>query len=338
METEIATIETTELFEAAVEKAARLLKKGQVVAIPTETVYGLAGNIFNQKAIKAIFAVKGRPSANPLIVHIASIEMARQCALTWPHSAEILARAFWPGPLTIVLEKRPAIPPIVTAGGDTVALRWPSHPFMQAVINNCRVPLAAPSANLSSRVSPTTADHVRRDLAGKIPLIVDAGPAAVGIESTVVDLTVRPFRILRPGMITEKQISAALGVSEEGDVVDVPSATTLKSPGMLEKHYSPRARLVILDWKDQADFEKKLAELQLHKAGVHVLAHDRIPQLGSLGKVCVIPQDAEAYARALYAELHRSDMEGAETILVEAVPESGEWAGIRDRLKRGAAE
>jgi L-threonylcarbamoyladenylate synthase len=336
METQIVTIETPELFDSAVETASGLLRKGQLVAVPTETVYGLAGNVFHGKAIKRIFEVKGRPARNPLIVHIVSIEMARECALTWPATAEILARKFWPGPLTIVLEKRPSIPATVTAGGETVALRWPAHPFMQAVIKKCRVPLAAPSANLSSRISPTTADHVRRDLWGKIPLIVDAGPAAVGIESTVVDLTVRPFRILRPGMITDDQIKAALGVGKESEAAQEDSI--LKSPGLLEKHYAPRARLLILKWSDDADLADQLSRSHVNANNTHVIAHENIPLPSGFAKVCLIPHDPEAYARALYAELHRADDEGADTIIVEAVPGSSEWAGIRDRLKRAAAK
>lgn len=336
MQTEMLTIETPEGFDLAAERAAALLRKGAIVALPTETVYGLAGNIFNQKAIKKIFAVKGRSPANPLIVHIGSIEMARECALNWPTTAEILARRFWPGPLTLVLEKRPSVPDIVTAAGETVALRWPAHPFMQAVIAKCKVPLAAPSANLSAHVSPTTAEHVLKDLSGKIPLIIDAGPSPVGIESTVVDLTVRPFRVLRPGMITEKQVAEALGVETASH--DKGESSVLKSPGLLEKHYSPRARLVILSWSDQEDLHRQAVEGGINRGRTHLIAHDRIPPQGDFARVAVIPPDPEAYARALYAELRRADEEGAETIVVESVPQSAEWEGIRDRLARGSAQ
>lgn len=335
MHTEILTIETPELFEAAAQKAADLLKQGEIVALPTETVYGLAGSIWNGKAINKIFSTKGRPAHNPLIVHVASIEMARQCTMIWPNTAELLARTFWPGPLTIVLDKRPNILPIITARGETVALRWPAHPFTQAVIKKARVPLAAPSANLSNRVSPTTADHVRRDLWGKIPLIIDAGPCGIGIESTVVDLTIKPFRILRPGMINSEQIAAAVGAPAASFVEE--KAAPLKSPGQLEKHYSPKARLLILQWNNSQDLVHQLTERGVGLDHLHVVAHDRIPEHPALRAVSLIPDDPEAYARALYAQLHHSDELGAHTIIVEQVPDSPAWEGIRDRLKRAAA-
>jgi len=196
--TEILSTHTPQLFTAAVTRAVELLRAGEVVALPTETVYGLAANALDEAAVARIFQIKGRPAHNPVIVHVASLEMARACVKQWPAPAEKFARAFWPGPLTLVLPRAESIPNAVTAGGETVGIRWPAHPFMQAVIRACDFPLAAPSANLSNQISPTSAEHVRGHLAGRIPLIVDGGQSQVGIESTVLDLTVSPARILRP--------------------------------------------------------------------------------------------------------------------------------------------
>jgi len=211
MKAEILSTDTPALFKIAVKRAAELLRAGEVVALPTETVYGLAANALDKKAVAKIFQIKGRPANNPIIVHIVSAEMAKRCVKTWPDPAENLARAFWPGPLTLVLPRAKEIPGIVTAGGTTVGVRWPGHPFIQAVIRECGFPLAAPSANLSSHVSPTNAGHVCRQLGDKISLIVDGGQSQVGIESTVLDLTVSPPRVLRPGMIHTESLAAVMG-------------------------------------------------------------------------------------------------------------------------------
>lgn len=325
---------TPALFATAVGKAAELLKAGELVAMPTETVYGLAGNAFNEGAVEKIFAVKGRPRRNPIIVHVASFEMARRCVSEWPEIAEKLAAAFWPGPLTLVLPRSSDVPDVVTAGGGTVGLRWPSHPFMQAVIRECGFPLAAPSANLANQVSPTNADHVRRALGDKIELIVDGGQSQVGIESTVLDLSSKPPRLLRPGMIHEESLLAVTGelMLGFGDSEEV-----LKSPGLLKKHYSPRAKLVILTWKNEGELKAHLAAHGVAPSKVHLIAHTTIPLNVELGRVSVIPHDAEAFARAIYAELHHCDEAGAELIVVEELPGGTEWRGIADRLQRAAA-
>jgi L-threonylcarbamoyladenylate synthase len=208
---EILSTHTPELFQKAVQRAVELLRAGEVVALPTETVYGLAANALDEKAVAKIFQIKGRPSHNPIIVHVASNKMAKRCAKNFPAIAEKLSKSFWPGPLTIVLPRAKEIPEIVTAGGKPVGIRWPSHPFIQAVIRECDFPLAAPSANLSNSISPTNVEHVRKNLGGKIPLIVDGGQSQVGIESTVLDLTVSPPRILRPGMIHAESLAAVCG-------------------------------------------------------------------------------------------------------------------------------
>ena len=211
MNTEILSTHTAHLFATAVKRAAELLRAGEIVALPTETVYGLAANALDAGAVAKIYEAKGRPAHNPIIVHVASVGMVKSCVTRWPAVAEDLARGFWPGPLTLVLPKAPEIPEIVTAGGATVGVRWPSHPLIQAVIRECGFPLAAPSANLSNQISPTNAGHVRKQLAGKIPLIVDGGQSQVGIESTVLDLVSEPPAVLRPGMIHEESLMAVTG-------------------------------------------------------------------------------------------------------------------------------
>ena len=335
MQTEILSTHTSVLFNAAVKRVAELLRAGEVVALPTETVYGLAANAFDAQAVAKIFQIKGRPANNPIIVHIAGIEMAKNCVKNFPTIADDLARNFWPGPLTLVLPRAEKISEIVTAGGETVGIRWPGHPFIQAVIRECGFPLAAPSANLSNQISPTNAEHVRAQLTGKIPLIVDGGQAQVGIESTVLDLTVSPPRILRPGMIhAESLVAAGLPIAD----CRLPIAEgTLKSPGQLKKHYAPQAKLLVLNWKDDSDLRFQIGNRRSAIGNVHIVAHTKIPTGFGTANVSVIPHDAEAFARAFYAELHRCDAAGAELIVVEAPPDSPAWSGIADRLRRAAA-
>jgi L-threonylcarbamoyladenylate synthase len=336
--TELLPTRTRAETQAAVRRAAQLLRAGEVVALPTETVYGLAANALAEEAVAKLFQAKGRPAHNPIIVHVASLAMARRCVRAWPETARKLAAAFWPGPLTLVLPRAAGIPDIVTAGGDTVGVRWPSHPFIQAVIRRCGFPLAAPSANLSNRISPTRAEHVRHSLWGRIPLIIDGGHAEVGIESTVVDLTTAPPRVLRPGMIHEESLSAALGGT--GDPLAGPAgpcAGSLRSPGQLPRHYAPRARLLVLAWKDGNDLRGQLSRLRARPARCHVIAHTSVPSAAGFGGWSVLPREAIAFARALYAELHRCDEAGAGWIVVEAPPAAAAWRGIADRLRRAAA-
>jgi L-threonylcarbamoyladenylate synthase len=334
MNTEILPAHTPELFEKAVHRTVELLRVGQVVALPTETVYGLAANALDEKAVAKIFEIKGRPHLNPVIVHVASLEMAKRCVTVFPPLAEQMARSFWPGPLTLVLPRAQAIPKMVTAGGETVGIRWPSHPLIQAVIRQCDFPLAAPSANLSNQISPTNAQHVYKQLNGKIPAIVDGGQSGVGIESAVLDLTVSPPQILRPGMIHAESLMAA------GLAIAVGSAGekgALKSPGQLEKHYAPKAKLLVLSWRDEAELKLKIQNSKSIISNCHIIAHTVIPSAEHFARVCVIPHDAEAFARAIYAELHHCDEAGAQTIIVEAPPNAPEWSGIADRLRRAAA-
>ena len=336
---EILSTHSPALFDAAVEKAAALLAAGDVVALPTETVYGLAANALDPAAVAKIYETKGRPAHNPVIVHVADLAMARSCVREWPDLAVRLAAAFWPGPLTLVLPRSSRIPDIVTAGGDTVGIRWPSHPFMLALMRRSGLPLAAPSANPSNQISPTNAEHVARHLGEKLRLIVDGGQCQVGVESTVVDLTSIPPRILRPGMVTAEDLKPY-------GIVDGPpprstdaDAISLKSPGQLAKHYSPKARMILTRWKTAAELERLIIETGVPPDRVHVIVVHVVPmQIADPARVVVVPDDPEAYARALYAALHRCDDLGAEVILVETPPDRAEWHAIRDRLNRASAQ
>lgn len=324
-----------ELFRTAVREAAGLLRENQLVALPTETVYGLAANAFSPVAVRRIFQAKGRPPSNPVIVHVAGVSQARECVREWPDLAEALASAFWPGPLTIVLPRSNVIPDEVTAGGDTVGVRWPSHPFIQAVIQECGFPLAAPSANLSEKISPTNAEHVRQSLGDRIQLIVDGGQAHVGIESTVLDLSGPEPRILRPGMIHEESLLAVVGKL----IGPAPAGgDRLLSPGLLPRHYAPAASMLILSWCDETHLLQQLTSHGVVPRRAHVLAHTVIPSAAGFGEVSVIPHDPEAFARALYGELHRCDAAKAGWIVVEAVPATSAWSGIADRLRRASTK
>jgi len=328
---------TPALFAASVAQAAAWLRAGEVVALPTETVYGLAANALDPVAVARIFALKGRPAENPLIVHVASQRMAHACAAAWPPLADPLANAFWPGPLTLVVPKASSIPDLVTAGGPTVGVRWPQHPFIQAVIRACDFPLAAPSANPSNQLSPTCAAHVISAFGSRLPRVVDGGDANVGLESTVVDVTGPVPRLLRPGMIDALALARAVGLAVETGPVSSPSATPLRSPGLLTKHYSPRARLIVRPWRDEADLQAQLAKIPTPRDRIWILAHTNVPLGGDFPHVCVVPDDPEAYARALYGELHRYDAAGASLIVVEAPPSGTAWAAVADRLRRAEA-
>lgn len=326
---------TPVLFNQAVLETAKLLRSGGVAAVPSETVYGLAANAFSPEAVRGIYRAKGRPSTNPLIVHVATAAMARACASDWPKLAELLARHFWPGPLTLVVPKSSMIPDIVVAGGQTVGLRWPSHAFFQSLIRECGFPLAAPSANPSDQLSPTTAEHVMAGLGQRIPLIVDAGPCAVGIESTVVDVTGQRPRILRPGIISADQIAQATGWIADEPTQDPEGP--LRSPGQLSRHYSPKARLEIWSWESDAELLERVTRESISPEQLFVLTHSRVPEEPIPAQISFLPDDPEAFARALYGYLHECDDRGAQLVVIEELPTGSAWDGIRDRLQRASA-
>lgn len=306
---------------AAVVRAAELIRQGKLVAFPTETVYGLGANALDEAAVRRIYEVKGRPPQSPLIVHVASPEMARRLAAEWPETAETLAQQFWPGPLTLVVPKRPEIPDIVTAGLPSVGLRMPSHPLALELIREAGVPVAAPSANRFSRLSPTTAEHVRQGLGEAVDFVLDGGPTTVGIESTVLSLVHTPPRLLRPGMITREQIEAVIGPVEAGRRIEENSAAHL-SPGLHARHYSPLTPLFLLHPGEPLP-PGRGAYLWLTQPG------------GAVHGVRM-PGEPEAYAAVLYEVLHREDARGWDWIAVERPPETPEWEAIRDRLERAA--
>jgi L-threonylcarbamoyladenylate synthase len=312
---------------AALAQGSELLRAGRLVAFPTETVYGLGANALDDAAVQRIYEAKGRPAINPIIVHVANIAAARNLALDWPGAAEAIARAFWPGPLTIVVRKRPIVPDIVSAGGDTVGLRVPAHPLALALLERAQIPVAAPSANLSTQVSPTTADHVVRGLGDRVDLIIDGGPTSVGIESTVVDVTGGAPRILRPGMIARDAIARAAGAAEVGSGSRRPEV--LRSPGMMDKHYAPSARVRLVPAGAMAS---SLASEQRSDRRVGALSF-----AATDAEVArVMPPEPGAYARLLYAALHEMDDADCDIVLVERPPETAEWAAILDRLERAA--
>ena len=329
---------------AALAAAAERLASGQLVAIPTETVYGLAADALDPDAVAQIFHVKGRPATNPLIVHVSNESMAQTLVRDWPDMAQKAAAAFWPGPLTLVVPKADTVPEIVTAGGRTVALRCPSLIATRKLIELSKRPLAAPSANRSEAVSPTTAQHVLEGLGSRISMILDSGPCEHGLESTVLDCTVNPPKILRPGPISSVQLSETLGVeicipesetvgAEQGRVAD----TVLRSPGMQPRHYAPQTQLTISE-KAPSIISQMIQDG--HRVGwlCNTPEDSAVQTLAASPNVLVIPMptDPAAYARSLYATLHAVDQRGLDRLIVDIVPSGPEWAAVRDRLKRAA--
>jgi L-threonylcarbamoyladenylate synthase len=325
--------------EAALDRAAGILRAGGLVAIPTETVYGLAADALDPEAVAGIFRAKGRPATNPLIVHVSDVPMARRLAGSWPRAAEAIATHLWPGPVTVVVPCGPSIPDIVTANGPTVALRCPDHRLARRLIEKAGRPLAAPSANRSEAVSPTTAAHVLASLGSRIDLILDGGSCGRGIESTVVDCTTDPPRILRPGPLSREQLEAVIGgpvVWPEGQPAGIGSAP-LRSPGLQSKHYAPRTPLDM-----PADPAARVS--QLLDAGVRVgwmtrAATDPVVRnLAAARELVIVPMpDAPGdYARLLYATLHALDQRELARIVVDPVPDTEAWRAVRDRLARAA--
>ncbi len=316
-----------EVSDDAIARAAAQLRAGRLVAFPTETVYGLGADATNGHAVALIFEAKGRPRFNPLIVHVADTEAARRIA-SFTSKADRLADAFWPGPLTLVLPRRPdsGISDLVSAGLDTIAVRVPAQPVAHALLKAAGVPVAAPSANVSGHVSPTTAQHVEADLGDKVALILDGGPTEHGLESTVVDVTGEQIVLLRPGAVTREAIEEVLGepVLKAGE--SSAQGDRIRSPGQLASHYAPRAK-VRLNATDLHPGEALLAFGEpLPGAEEHMM--ENLSPTGDL---------VEAAAN-LFAALRRLDATGVETIAVMPIPETGLGEAINDRLRRAAAE
>jgi len=326
----IVPVSPEALETATIARAAALLGQGRLVAFPTETVYGLGANALDPAAVNRIYEVKGRPAQNPLIVHVADAAAAQRLVTSWPEAARKLTEKWWPGPLTIVLPKARDVPAEVTAGLPTVAIRVPAHPVALALLRAAGVPVAAPSANRSGEVSPTTAAHVAASLGDQVPMILDGGPTTVGIESTVVDLSGATPVLLRPGMLSREEIEAVIGpVALARPAAD---ATPRPSPGMLERHYAPRAPVVLFG----APAEALQAASRARASGGRIAALVHSTRLAGVDSEERLPGDPSGYARGLYGALHRLDETGPAVILVERPPQGAAWDGIRDRLERAA--
>lgn len=320
---------------AAVERAARILARGGLVAFPTETVYGLGADADDEAAVRAIFAAKGRPADHPVIVHVLDAAALDAWAREAPESARRLAATFWPGPLTLVLKRSSRAQDVITGGQDTVGLRSPAHPWARALLAafagaDRTKAIVAPSANSFGRISPTTAAHVRADLgekpAGKVDLILDGGPCPVGIESTIVDLSAAAPRLLRPGIVTRGELEAVLGVPVPDAERDAPRAS-----GRLESHYAPRTPLELVE---PAQLAARINALRGHRLAVLAPAQALLDRTRDVVLRLIAPAQPADYGRRLYALLHELDAAGAERILVVRPPSGPAWEAVHDRLRR----
>jgi L-threonylcarbamoyladenylate synthase len=350
IKTKVLAVDRDRPDPAAIEEAAAALKAGKLVVFPTETVYGLGAHALDPDAVQRIFDAKERPANDPLIVHIAHIGQVNQCAIGMPAGARKLGLSFWAGPLTLILSKKPAVPDLVTAGLPSVALRVPSHRVARALMEMAGVPVAAPSANRFSRPSPTTAAHVLEDLDGRVDLILDAGPTDIGLESTIVDFTVDPPVIRRPGGITFEQVHSLVPevlIAEGQGSADQAQV----APGQLTRHYAPRAQMTLYDGPPDRIVERIAADARsavAQGARVGILAPEEdlkalaplIAPSAAVGKIEVRPigsrADLERAGRELFASIRDLDATGVDVILASAPAGDGLARAIRDRLMRAA--
>lgn len=328
--------------EAALQEAGRLIREGQLVGFPTETVYGLGANALCGEAVRRIFEAKGRPGDNPLIVHVSCMEeIPALIDGELPENATKLAQAYWPGPMTLILPRGKAIPAEVTAGMDSVGIRLPSNPVARALIRAAGRPIAAPSANRSGRPSPTTARHVLDDMDGRIPLILDGGPCAVGLESTVVDARGEIPRVLRPGGVTPQMIAAACGAVEVDGAVMRPlkEGETPRSPGMKYRHYAPHGELTLVEGEPEAVARKICALYDAAQERAAILALPGHERLYAGRRVFELGEDdrVESVAAHLFAALRALDDEDVKVIYSEAVDAEGLGLAVMNRLGRAAA-
>lgn len=341
--TRILKIDSDHPDPSIIDEAAALIRAGQLVAFPTETVYGLGANALDAAAVDGIFRAKGRPSTDPVIVHIQTVQQVAELAAHIPNTAHALIDAFWPGPLTLVLLRGARVPPKVSAGLPTVAIRMPAHPVALALIAAAGVPIAAPSANLFAHPSPTTAQHVLHDLDGKIALILDAGPTQVGVESTILDISVDHPRLLRPGGVPLERLRQIVPDIEVVTRYAQADEGAVPAPGMLLKHYSPRAELRLFDGADEpvrAALSQAAAELTRQGIRVGLLVADEDRAALSLPDVLLVSlgslSDLSQVAKRLFAGLRDLDSRGVDVILARAYQAEGIGLAIRDRLIRAA--
>ncbi|MDR3410193.1 MAG: L-threonylcarbamoyladenylate synthase [Formivibrio sp.] len=315
----------------SIEQALALLAAGELVAIPTETVYGLAADAANPQAVAKIFAAKGRPSDHPIIVHIAGSAQIDDWAIDVPEAARKLAAAFWPGPLTLILKRQAHVSDSVTGGQDTVGLRAPAHPLTHELLLRFGGGLAAPSANKFGHVSPTTAEHVRHEFGPEVSLVLDGGPCLVGVESTIVSLVSEQPLLLRPGGVPRAAIEAILGQPLEHH--QKSDTAKIRTSGLLDSHYAPHTLLVtgsLLQLVDAAD------QYQTQGKRVGLILFGGIPASIPAAAKIVMPCDPDAYARELYATLRQLDMADLDVLLLECPPTTPEWLAVNDRLMRAA--
>ncbi len=343
METEIWKVKAGEEGRQAIARGAEILRRGGLVAFPTETVYGLGGNGLDPEASSRIYAAKGRPSDNPLILHIAGLEALPSLVREIPETARKLMEAFWPGPMTLIFEKSPLVPYETTGGLDTVAVRFPSHPAAQALIRAAGLPVAAPSANLSGRPSPTMAQHVAEDLSGRIEMILDGGPVEIGLESTIIDLTGETPVILRPGAVSLEAVRQAAGGGEWDPAVwGVPDENLRPlAPGMKYRHYAPKAELAIVTGEPEAvaeEIRRLAAEKKREGFRVGILCPEESRDRYAPEFVKSIGTRAreETIASNLYRCLREFDQEGTEFVCSEAFGEGPLGAAIMNRLVKAA--
>jgi L-threonylcarbamoyladenylate synthase len=338
MKTKILKINPKKIDLDKIKIAAEEIKKGNLVAFPTETVYGLGADIFNEKAVAKIFKVKERPFNDPLIAHIADIKELYRLSKEVPPIALKLAKIFWPGPLTLVIKKSELVSNIVTANLDTIAIRMPADNIALSLIREAQTPIVAPSANLFGRTSPANAQHVEDDLGGKIEMIIDGGKTKVGVESTVLDVTATPIQVLRPGGVSMEQLKEVIGQIVIGEELEKGS----RSPGMLNSHYSPQARLILVEKKGDAQVEEVHRLASKYKAQgfkVGIMAKEENRDKYNRFKVKIIGKGSELNicARNLFSILRSFDKEGFEIIIVEGLEEQGLGLAIMERLRKAAA-
>ncbi len=323
LETVVLKVDAANPEPDVIRRAADVIRAGGLVAFPTETVYGLGANALDAAAVARIFQAKGRPATNPVILPVSDASEVLNVAANWPETAGKLAASFWPGPLTLVVPKSDRVPSIVTAGGPTVAVRCPNHAVARALIREAGVPIAAPSANRSTELSPTRAEHVLKSLNGRIDLLLDGRGCSGGIESTVVDATGAFPRLLRPGLISVPMLEEVCGRVEIGAKDD----GVVRSPGQMAKHYSPRTPVVLAEDADAVHGELRAAGFRVISVGFDLFYDYEF-----------ISDDPEEYAADLYAILHNLDDGRYDRIVVEMPPDTPEWAAVRDRLTRAAAK